>query len=265
MVIKQRKYLIFFLLFTLSWLMFVPKGMSAAHKQLVMDEANLFSKDELASLQSQAEKYGNKRDISYYIITIEDAGSGGVEDYTDTFYHEEVKTGDKEVDAIMVVIDMKNRRVDIGGFGRMHEHLNDDRVDMVHDKIGADLSKGDYYDAMETFLKTSYQYSGYKLHANPQNPFYNTFVQLLVAVVIGASIVWAMVHQRGGKVTTTRRTYENIKRSKVIQKRDRYIRTSVTKRRKPKQSSSGGGGGGRGGGGRMTSGGSMRSGGSRGF
>lgn len=264
MVMKTVRMLIMSCIILGSLLM-LPNAIYAAHKQEVIDEVDLFSDKEVKQLQNLAEKYGAKRDISYYIITIDDPGSGNVEDYTDAYYDDEIKTGDEEVDTIMLVIDMKNREVDIGGFGSMHQYLDDARVDMIHDEIGADLSDGNYFAAMKEFLKTSYDYSGYKIGANPQNPFYNIFVQLLVAIVIGAGIVWGMVHNAGGKVTTNRRTYEDSERSQLLQRHDRYIRTSVTKRRKPKPKSGGGGGSGGGGRGRMTSGGSMRSGGSRGF
>jgi len=262
MVMKKTNLV---LLFLLTMIAFPSDAFGASHKHVVIDEAGLFTEDEISALEQQAEKYGTKRNLSYYIITIDDPGSGTVEDYTDNYYDEEIKTTDAEVDTIMLVIDMKNREVDIGGFGRMYEYLNDHRVDMVHDDIGADLTDGNYVKAMETFLQSSYKYSGFKPPANPKNPFYNTFVQLIIAIVLGIGIVWMMVSNAGGKVTTNRLTYEDRKRSKVIRKRDRYIRTSVTKRRKPKKSSSSSGGRRGGGGGRMTSGGSRRSGGSRGF
>src|SRR5690625_517217 len=264
MVNLRQKSGILMFLFTMIILL-LPHVVSAAHEQKVIDEANLFSEEEKASLTTLAEKNGAKRGVSYYIITTEDTGSGDVEDYTDNFYHEEIKIDDEEVDAIVLTIDMLNREVDIAGFGTMADFLNDERVDMVQDNIAPHLTDSSYYHAMETFLTSSFKYSGFKPNANPQNPLYNIFVQLLLAVIVGAGIVWGMVHNAGGKVTTNRRTYENSDQSKILRHRDRYIRTSVTKRRKPKpKSSSGGGRSGRGGG-RMTSGGSRRSGGKRSF
>src|SRR5690625_3343354 len=85
---------------------------------------------------------------------------------------------------------------------------------------------------MEIFLNSLFKYIGFKANENPQNPLYNIFVLLLLAVIVGAGIVWGMVHNAGGKVTTNRRTYENSDQSKILRHRDRYIRTSVTKRRK---------------------------------
>jgi len=243
----------------------LPYSVSAEAAYKVIDDAQLFSKEEIDSLTTLAEKKGKKREISYYILTTEDTGSGDIEDFTDQFYHAEIQTDDKEVDAIVLAIDMKHREVDIGGFGEMADYLSDERVDMVHDDIANDLSSGSYYKAMETFLDSSYKYSGFKLDANPKNPLYNIFVQLLLAIIVGGGIVWSMVNQAGGKVTTNRRTYENSNQSKVLRHRDRYIRTSVTKRRNPKQNNSSGGGRSGRGGGRMTSGGSRRSGGKRGF
>src|SRR5690625_7889818 len=104
---------------------------------------------------------------------------------------------------------MLNREVDIAGFGTMADFLNDERVDMVQDNIAPHLTDGSYYHAMETFLTSSFKYSGFKPNANPQNPLYNIFVQSLLAVIVVAALVWGLVHNAGEHLTPNRRPYEN--------------------------------------------------------
>lgn len=53
-----------------------------------------------------------------------------------------------------------------------------------------------------------------------------------------------MTYRSGGRVTVNRATYEDSSNSSVIDRQDRYIRTTVTKRKIEKNNNNGGGGGG---------------------
>ena len=72
-------------------------------------------------------------------------------------------------------------------------------------------------------------------------------IELVIAIVVGLIAIAIMVGNAGGKNTTNCNTYLDPTNSRVLAKRDRYIRTSVNKRKIEKSdssSSSGGGGGG---------------------
>ncbi|MNC75575.1 hypothetical protein D3C75_1271320 [compost metagenome] len=81
-------------------------------------------------------------------------------------------------------------------------------------------------------------------------------------MVIGGIVVGIMAYNSGGRVTVNRATYEDSGASSVVDRGDRYIRTTVTKTKIEKNNNNGGGGGGGGG---TTRGGHSHSGSSRSF
>jgi len=93
-------------------------------------------------------------------------------------------------------------------------------------------------------MQTVDKYMGYEPGVNPDNPLFNVWVQLGASCLIGGIIVAAMVIRSGGRITITRRTYEDANTSGILDRRDQYIRTTVTKQKIQRQESSGSGGGG---------------------
>ena len=76
-----------------------------------------------------------------------------------------------------------------------------------------------------------------------------------------------MAYNSGGRVTVSEGTYRDFSSSRVVDRRDNYLRTSVTKTRKPSSDNNSSGGGFSGGGssGGTTSGGHSHSGSRGGF
>ena len=79
---------------------------------------------------------------------------------------------------------------------------------------------------------------------NPDNILFKTWFQVAASVAIGGIVVGVMTYRSGGRVTVNRATYEDTDNSHVIDRQDRYIRTTVTKRKIEKNNNNGGGGGG---------------------
>lgn len=100
-----------------------------------------------------------------------------------------------------------------------------------------------------------------------ENIVYNTGFQLLAAVIIGVIVVAIMASRSGGSVTTNNRTYLNEGNSGITARRDDYIRTSVTKVKRPEPNTNHNSNSNRGfrssGGGGVSSGGRSHSGGGR--
>jgi len=88
---------------------------------------------------------------------------------------------------------------------------------------------------------------GFRPGVDPDNLFFNIWFQIICSLGVAAIIVGIMAYNSGGRITINSSTYEDRNKSRVLDKRDVFIRTTTTKRRKPTESS--GGGGGRGGGG----------------
>ncbi|MNW50878.1 hypothetical protein D3C74_283430 [compost metagenome] len=122
------------------------------------------------------------------------------------------------------------------------------------------LTAGDYHGAFAEYIRTSYRYMGFRPGVNPDNLLFDTTIQLVIALVIGALVVVVMAFRSGGRVTVNNRTYEDSGDSGVIWRQDNYLRTTVTKTKIESSSSGGGGGSSGGGGGGTTNGGHSHSG-----
>lgn len=88
----------------------------------------------------------------------------------------------------------------------------------------------DYYHGSGTSSQNS---SDYAQKQFVENVVYHTGLQLLAAAIIGVIAVAIMASRSGGAVTTNNRTYLNEGNSGITARRDDYIRTSVTKVKRP--------------------------------
>lgn len=254
------------IIFILLFFLFIPLTTTFAEnkgfieeKQKIYDDADLLSTEEIAKLESIANKYGKKRDTNLIILTTNDTDGKGFKKYTQDFYDEHLDGPN----AAILTIDMGDREVYIAGFYKGKDYLDFDRIDLIIDKVTPKLADGDYYGAMDSFLSLSYKYLNIKPGINPDFILFKFEAQIIISLVLAGVIVGLMLYHSGGKVTTTERTYMDGHRSRILNKRDVYLRKTVTRRRKP-NNNSGGNSSTRGGGG-VTSGGHSHSGGSRSF
>ncbi len=240
---KFRKIIALLLLsFIFLSMLFSYEVHADGNKQRVYDHANLLTDKEVKDLEKLAAKYSKKRKADFIIVTVDDSGED-LQIYMDDFYDEEEFGYDKSPGpTAMIGLDMKERDVILSGYKELSESLDPDRLDSIREKITGSLSSGNYYDAFESFIKLSAKFMRYKPGVDPEDPLYNSWIQLLIAVGIGIATIYMMKRKVVPKTTTTSSTYRDMDQTKILNQRDRYIRTTVTKRRKPKQSSSGGGG-----------------------
>lgn len=252
--------------FSIIFALFLTIGTieAASPKQRIYDFADLLSATEIEELESKAEKYSKKRETDFIILTTYDTSEKDVVEYTQDFYDDNELGFDRSNgNAAILTIDMRNREVYLAGFYKGEKYLSDYRLDLIRDSITSDLGEGNYYDAFYGFMKLGYRYMGMNPNADPNSIFFNLRFQIIVSLGIAGLVVGSMAYNRGGRVTVNEGVYRDFSSSRVINRRDNFLRTSVTKTKKPtnKSKSSGGGfsGGGFGGGG-TTSGGHSHSG-----
>ncbi|WP_425464827.1 TPM domain-containing protein [Paenibacillus piri] len=243
----------------------IPVGINAGKaaamdtKQLIFDEAGLLGPAEQDELQAMAMEYGAKRETDIIVYTSKNTQNMDVKQMTQDFYDKHAPGYDKpHGNAVILTLDMKNREVYLAGFYKAKQLLDDSRLDKIRSKMTPNLSSGDYALAFQTYIKTSYKYMGIRPGVNPDNILFNGWFQLAVSLGIAGAIVGTMAYRLGGRVTVNRRTYEDASTSGILDQRDQYIRTTVTKRKIERNN--GGKGGGSGGGGGMTRGGHSHSG-----
>lgn len=266
-------------------------------KQYVYDNYGMFSDKEIKDLTDSCVKYSEKAQADIIMITSDDLGGKQPKTYMEDFYDEKGFGYDKEFgNTVIMLVNMEegNRSVTIQGYGKAEYYVNNDRIEYMLDDITPLLKDGNYKKAFVEFAKESAYYmneekgvkeapassdpnsgnyygeSSYDGPSNyygqkAKNLFYNTFVQLGIALAIGAATVGVMAFNSGGRMTAQGRDYMDGSNSGITESRDNYLRTTTTRVKKPTPQASNGGGPRSSGGGGVSSGGNSHSGGSRGF
>lgn len=238
------------MLFVIIFFLLLPfvtnrEAEAANTKKTIYDFAGLLNKDEVQQLEEISNKYSSERETDFIILTTNDTKGKDIVKYMQDFYDENALGYDKpHGNTAILTIDMQHRDVYLAGFYKAKKYLDDSRLDLIREKITPDLSDGNYYDAFETFIKTSYKYMGFEPGVNPDNILFNIWFQILSSIGIAGIVVGIMLYNTGGKVTINARTYEDTNTSEVLQRKDQYIRTSISKQKIQKNDNNGGGGGG---------------------
>ena len=228
----------------------------AAPTQYIYDYAGILTDSEKENLENLAAKFSAERGIAFIILTTNDTTGKYIKDYMGDFVdHNAVGYESASGSTAIIALDMVNRDVYLGGFGKAEDYLDNNRLDKIRKKVTPTLSEGNYEQAFEQFIELAHYYSGYEPGFNPDNILFKFWFQLLVSIGIAAIVVGIMIANRGGRVTIDNNTYIDSDNSGVTNSRDTYITTHISKVKKPSNNNKGGGfGGGVSGGGRSFSG-----------
>lgn len=199
----------------------------------IFDEAGLLSTEQAEALEAMCIKYGEKENFQIIIITHSNPNAKDGEIYLEDFYDQMVYG-----DSVLLLIDMYNRDVIIQGYGKAEYNINSNRGDSIRDEITPYLSDGEYEIAFQKYIKKSAEYMKYD--SEFARIFSNVYLQIILSLVIAGIVVAIMVYNSSGQMTTGGNTYLDQGHSGLIGRRDQYIKTTVTKVRKPSQSSSSG-------------------------
>lgn len=234
----------FVFLFSYSLLLVLLTPVLAdASKQRIYDEANLLTDQEVERLEALAAEHGEIQETDFIIVTSPDGDGKDIVRFVQDFYDEMAFGYDKpHGNTAILALNMSERDVYLAGFYRAEEYLNDERLNLIREQITPDLSKEDYFAAFSKYIETASRYMNYVPGFNPESILFQTWFHILLAIGVGALVVGAMAYNSGGRVTVNERTYTED--FKVLERKDIFLRKSVTRRRKPKNNSSGGGGGG---------------------
>ncbi|ANU15310.1 hypothetical protein B481_0674 [Planococcus halocryophilus Or1] len=228
----------------------------AATDQHIYDEANLLSESEIAELEAVATEYSQKQNADFLFLTTTDEQSPDIVTYMGDFFDEWAVQNNQE-NAVLLTMNIATRDVYLAGFGTAETTLDNERVDLVLDRIITEMQNGDYADAFQETVITSSRYMEFRPGVNPENIFFKNWFQLGIALLLGGMVVSFMLYNSGGRVTTTASTYVDSDHTRVTGTRDQFRNKTVSRRKVPKSNSGGGGfgGGGSTGGGRSFSGG----------
>lgn len=236
-----KKYSI---LFIALFLLLLPIGLTEAAdtKQRVFDEAGLLSASEIEALEKLSSEYSEKNETDFVFLTTDGADDKGLDIYVEDFADRTgIGYGKHNGSAAIVGIDMASRDVVLRGFDKAKEYLDDQRMDLLRDKITPSLSVGNYYEAFSDFILTADKYMEYNPGVNPESILFKWWFQLGASLALGGIIVGMMAFNSGGRVTVNSRTYFEENNSRINSKRDVFVNQTVSKVKKPTNNNNGGG------------------------
>ncbi|HSJ36857.1 MAG TPA: TPM domain-containing protein [Planococcus sp. (in: firmicutes)] len=228
--------------------------------QHIYDEAGLLSEQEINDLEAYATEKSREQGVDFLLLTTNSTDGQAIETYMGDFFDDLADASGQE-DAVVLTIDIGGREFYVAGFGTAETRLDNERVELVLDRVEPYMVDGQYAGAFRETISTADRYMEYRPGVNPESIFLKTWFHAAVALLLGGIIVGTMLYNSGGRTTTTAATYIDRDNTRVTRDSDRFRNKTVTRRKIPKKDNSGGGFGGGG----MTGGGRSFSGGGRGF
>lgn len=126
------------LLLVAFWSIAIPtgSGVASSPKTLIFDEAGLLTQAEMEELEAMAYEYGSQRETDFIIVTSSNPEGDDVMRMTQNFYDEYGPGYDKPYgNAVILMLDMYHREIYLAGFYKAKEYLDDDRLDLIREKI----------------------------------------------------------------------------------------------------------------------------------
>ncbi len=119
-------------------------------RPLIIDDAGLFSDDEILSLEEMISFIEDKHNINMIVVTSDKLGENSSEDYVDSIYEEFVGLGE---DGTCMLIDMKNSYVYITSYGNLVSVIGDKEIDDTLDAaIDGGLASGEYSKGVSAYI-----------------------------------------------------------------------------------------------------------------
>lgn len=243
-----------------------------SNTQRVYDEADILTQEEYDLLEDMCLTYGKDAQVEIFILIHNDPDAVYPEKYIEDF-EDLLPVGDR----VYFLLDMargERREIFMEGYGKAETYIHSKRIEKIFDNVRDDLSAGNYYDAFETYIIMSAEYmtddselnydhnysydsppsgSGsdadydYDRYYNdtelePADILTNIWFQLAVSLAVGGIAVGIMAYNSGGRMTARGNDYLDMQHSGLVGRRDDYIRTRVTRIRKPQNNNTGRGG-----------------------
>ena len=238
----------------------------------IYDGASLFTETEVVELETlfQAQSEEAKADI--ILITTKSIGNKSKKQYLEDYYDKEAPGYEGRFGSTVLLLlnmDPNDRGLEIQGYKEAKYYLNNDRIQNIITEIIPDLKADNYYTAVTKFSNlvvdymnsepydynngysndSSHNYNGNHYDSNNKPEYVNNSrgkndtsdfsvlkrvdVQIVISILIAGISVGIMVLNSGGSITTNDRTYLNHDKAYVTRKVDNYIKTTVTKVKKP--------------------------------
>lgn len=241
----KKKFIPFIstLIFILSFSLIVK-----ANVNVVVDEANILSQDEIYKLTEDIQKLREKYNMDAVIVTSNDLEGKSPMDYADDYYdYNGYGLGDNK-SGLLLLINMNDRKIWISTSGDAIEYFTDNRIDSIISDISNYLSNGEYFDACNIFL-TDIQYyidngipEGQYTYSEEEHTLKIVLIALGVAAAVAGVTCIVVVNSYKNSKSVSSVNYVDNNSIVFTKRRDTFVNTFTTKTKIEKNNSSGGSG-----------------------
>lgn len=235
----------------------------------VYDLAGLLSEEEIKDLQALSIESEEETGVEFFILTHNDSNSTYPEKYIEDF-EDQLYVADR----VYFLYDVYRGEIFMESYGLPEKYIHSKRIYKIFDSVEDYIRNEAFYDAFATYINQSvsymkdssdlnhdlnydkrgkgfdsdneYDYDSYykEDQSKIENIFFNIWFQLVASLIIGGITVSALAYNSGGNMSVGGRDYLDRSRKGLIGRRDQFIRSTVTRVRKPSQNTSGGSRGG---------------------
>lgn len=238
----MKKLIKLFLSVVIISLIIIPSAITvSATEERVFDNAGLFSAEEIASLESKIQELKSTYSHDFVIVTTNDLNGMSKEDFAESFYFSNNIGVGENSSGSSLLIDMGSREFDIFKKGQTNVLVKNNNRDKIVDKVGSQLSAGNYYDAAMIYLDDMSYYiqsSGNKLTGG------EVLIGLLISLAIGGIFIGVVRHKYGFAGPQIAYPLRENSTLNLTKKEDVFINKTVTFVTIPASNSSSGGSGG---------------------
>ena len=261
---RYRMLILPFLLIVMLGLVSVL-SVSAKNSQKVTDNADILSEWEEEKLQEQLLETAEQYQCDVVVLTTDSCGRKSPQDYTDDYYYENGYGYGRDIDGIMLMVSMGDRKFHLATRGAAIDIFTDYGLEIIDEEISPYLSDGAYYEAFSVFGKmaeefmaqyelydrgyaqdsySDYGYTdyGYSYVYEEKMSMDTRLLIAGIAALLITGIVVAVLFAQLKSVGVERRAHEYIRQGsfRVTRSRDVFLYRTVQKVRKQKDDGGGG-------------------------
>lgn len=214
----------------------------------LVDGADILTENEEEKLISELDKVSEELQFDVVIATTYGLGGEYIRDVADDYFDYNGFGYGSSADGCVLLIDMEGRDWWISTCGYGITALTDAGIEYIGEQIEGDLSDGNYYYALDTYIDLVEDFVNQARTGNPYDSGnmpesgYNWFFGIAISIVIGFVIALIATLVMKGQLKSVRRQpaakdYLVPGSMNVTTSRDIYLYRNVSRRARPKESS----------------------------
>lgn len=219
----------------------LPLRVFASEADLVVDNAGLFTQEELQELTAAAERVSSEYGMDTVILTVPSLEGKSARDYADDYYDYH----DYRYDGILILLAMEERDWYISTSGEAIQVFTDYDIQELGDRIVPYLSSGYYFWAFQVYLEELPDYFDAYEGSEAVDDSLSLGGALMISSGIGLVIAAIVTAILCGTMNTKRRQYSAGEylvdgSFRLPVRQDIFLYSNVTKTKREQNNSSGG-------------------------